>query len=257
MDSSLIAITVPGSQNIPLHSTKKTSSFFKGEIDDKGSTILRIARYIIMTVGTLLPAAVNLATVTSLEKSLNNGGSFETLFSGDSTGENLIKGLEEIQQISQHPTSTVDKIARTLLLQSAYALEKADSLLYAIDNLGVPNDLAANTLYGVGYLASLGLAFKHLLEVTESVKDVESEVEKQQLSLLKKAKFGASAGAAIVGFFTLIYTSTSLAIASICLALGTAILSVADYFYENSLKKENPGEKFEKYHLAIPKFQMV
>ena len=257
MDSNLITITVPGSQNIPLHSTKETSSFFKGEIDDKGSTILRIARYIIMTVGTLLPAAVNLATVTSLQKSLNKGGSFETLFSGDSTGENLIKGLEEIQQISQHPTSTIDKIARTLLLQSAYALEKADSILYAIDNLGVPNDLAANTLHGVGYLASLGLAIKYLLEVRESVEDVEGEVEKQQLSLLKKAKFGASAGAATVGFFTLFSAATSLAIGWVSLALSAATLSVADHFYESSIKKPAPEEILKKHYLATPKFQMV
>jgi len=257
MESNLVAVTVPGSQNIPLHLAEDTSSFFTGQIEDKGSTILKIARYIIMTVSTLLPAAVNIATVTSLQKSLNNGGSFETLLTGDSTGENLIKGLVEIQQISEHPERTIDKIARTLLLQSAYALEKADSVLYAIDNLGLPSDLAANSLHGVGYLASLGLAIKHLLEVAESVENVEGKVEKQQLSLIKKAKFGASAAAAIVGFFTLFSAATSLVMAWISLAIAAALLSVADHFYESSVKKEDPEETFAKHHLAVPKFQMV
>lgn len=257
METSLITITVPGYKNIPLHLAEETPSFFKGEIDDKGSTILRIARYIVMTVGMLLPAAVNMTTVTSLQKSLNDGGAFETLLSGDFAGENLIKGLVEIQQVSEHPTRTVDKVARTLLLHSAYALEKADSILYAIDNLGLPNDLAANTLHGAGYLASLGLAIKNLLEVAKSVEDVAGEVEKQQLSLLKKAKFGASAGAAIVGFFTLFSTATSLAIVWVSLALAAATLSVADHFYESSVKKEDPEKTLAKHYLAVPKFQIV
>ena len=251
MESNFVAVTVPGSQNIPLHHlAEDPPSFFTGQIEDKGSTILKIARYIIMTVNTLLPSVMNINTVTSLQKSLNNELSFETLLTGDSTGENFINGLVEIQQVSKHPERTINKIARVLLLQFTYAINKADSVLCAIDNLGLPSNLASKSLHGLGYLASLGLATKHLLEVTESV-------EKQQISLIKKAEFGISAAAAIVGFFTLFSSATPLAMASISIGIAAALLSMADHFYESSVKKEDPEKTSAKYFLAVPKFQMV
>lgn len=247
MESNLITVTVPGSKNIPFHLAEEPSSFFTKQMDSEESVILWIARYIIGGVGTILPTSVNMA----LKHSLNNGA-FETLLSGEASGENLIKGFVKIQQTSQRPNITISKVARALLLQSSYAIRKADSLLYAIDNFGI-HDFASNAFHGVGYLSSLGLAIKSLLEVTESTE----EVEKQQTPFLKKARFGALAGSAIVGFFTTFSTATWLAVASILLSLAIAMLSLASYLYESSVEKDTSEETLIKHCLTIPKFQMV
>ncbi|MCB1110240.1 MAG: hypothetical protein KDK64_04610 [Chlamydiia bacterium] len=229
-------VTVPH-QKVPLHAERDQGSLFSLNTEHQQSNFLKLGRYVVLAASNLLPLAAGTLEVTSLQKSLNGGGAVEQLASGEETTDNLAAGIEEIRETLKDPTSTTDRIARTLLLQSAYALEKTDSLLYVMSNFGVPPDLAVNVVHGGGYLASFALAIKNYVG-DDTAQDIQDEQAQQTLSTMKKARFGASASAAVVGFLTLFSASAALAALWAILALASCALSISTYFYEKSLKED-------------------
>ena len=173
MDATSVRHTNALFQNQPLPNAKENFYCIPEKMADRGSAFLTVGAYVANVAASLFPAAVSSASLTSLNRSLNAGGSFENLLSVDDSADNLVKGIKKVQDSLQHPSGTVSSMAETLLLQSFYALEKTDTLLSSLEILVITDGNGAKAVHGAGYAASLALAIKDLINVQNTLDEVE------------------------------------------------------------------------------------
>jgi len=256
MDATSVRHTNALFQNQPLPTAKENFYYIPEKMADKGSAFLKVGAYVASVAAILFPAAVSTASLTSLSRSLKAGGSFGNLLSVDDSADNLAKGIKKVQDSLQHPNGTVSSMAETLLLQSFYALEKTDSILSSLETLGIPDGSGAKAVHGVGYAASLALAIKDLIDVQNTLDEIENPETRETLASLKKVKFGMSAGAAFIGFFTLFSASVKLSLLWIVLAGAATFLSIYDYFYEKAVTEKSTEKAIDKQYQTAPSFSL-
>lgn len=238
MDISIV--TVPHSQKISSHSVEGSS--YLPENSSQGSTLLNLPRYLLIGASNLSKASSG-KTIISLQQSLRAGGAIGTIFSGEEAGHNFVEGVKDIHKTMVDPQTTMGKIAKKVLIYASHCLEKADSLLYAMDTFGVPDVTFTNSFHGFGYLASMILAIKNYIEVKEGVKDLEEGENKDFLVKLRQGKFATSAAAATVGLFALITASSYLTAIWAGLTLGSASLSIIDTSHEGSINQSHSSSR--------------
>ncbi|MCB1107702.1 MAG: hypothetical protein KDK76_06380 [Chlamydiia bacterium] len=253
MGAVLQPVAVPHFKDISLQSQE--NSLLSITVSDAGSTVMRMGRYAVLACmklnPQLTPDAVN--TFTIMQKSLNDGGSIETLLSTEEATQNFIKGAHEIREAYNNPTNKITAVAGTILLNLAYAIQKADSVLWSIDNFGFVDGLFAHTLHGAGFMVSVYLAARDYQGVEEAVRDIADSDEKKRLVFIKQVKFALSALTALVGLNMFLAATKALVLLWLGLAFVVAAISIVEHFLESRLRPDDSDlKRIEKARKVPP-----
>ena len=241
------------------HTFHSNTSNLGETLKEKGSSFLQGMRYgfqwFTNFASKLTPTQI--AGISLVEQGLNEGGSIETLLSGEVTIQNakdtLAKVADKTKKWKESAVST-HSLASEVLKVTCQTVKKSNDFLWAFDSFGLSEGILTKGIHGCGYAAASIMSLNQFLNAEEEVKKVK---DNPTLIKVKKTKFALTGLVAITGFFTLFISSIKLTLSYLALTTMALGANLTDYFLSN---KNDPyrleREAIQKQHKPPVNFSL-